>query len=138
MPTPNAAIINRATVPIVSIKLLWIALQAATGTTEKIHKKTPNAVRNACRLPALTKLLASSCVKVRLLSTGAEDCLLSPRVSASSSRLPNSEITVPTASFSLLPSMISSLYLSSIMPHSSSLAFKTSAVAGRLANIVSR
>ena len=41
-------------------------------------------------------------------------CLI-PREAASSSRLPNSEITVATASFSVLPSRLSSVYLSSII-----------------------
>ena len=83
----------------------------------RIQSSTPNAVRYACFAESLRKLTAVS--RESVLAAGiawrGSTKLLMPRESASSSRFPNSDMTMPMASLSDLPSDISSLYLSSII-----------------------
>ena len=106
----------------------------------RMHKSTPSAIRKAWREDAFRYSFTSVRDTMRPASKVWLWCntLSMPRSSASSSRLPNSAITVPMASFSVLPSAMSSRYLSSIICPSSYLAFCTSGVFGRFKNIVSK
>ena len=85
--------------------------------------------------------MASSELSARSVGFVAEGELMAssmPSAWATSSRLPNSEITVPIASFSLAPFAMSSLYLSSIICPSSRFARSSSGVSGSVANMDSR
>ena len=111
--------------------------------TEMMQKKIPTARSSAFFLLFSMKPFASS-IPMFLRGTSlslvrvSSTTFSSPKLSAISSRFPNSDITVPTAVFSLCPPAISSLYLSSIIWSSSAFAFLTSAVLGIAANIASR
>ena len=118
----------------------------------QIQSITPRAIIRACLRPSERYLRTSSSPQRKsdclLVSSVVEfpivsDCVCScsiklsiPNSSASSSRLPNSEITVPTASFSDIPSCINSSYLSSIISINSAFARNTCGVSGRFKNIL--
>jgi hypothetical protein len=72
------------------------------------------------------------------VSSSVAFSIASPISSVSSSMLPNSEMTVPTASFSDFPAALSSLYFSSMLMSSSFLSRKPSSVLGKAENMVSR
>ncbi len=137
-PTAIAMIPNIPPAPITSSASGKISARIG-DTTLKMQSAIPKGVRIAMVLFMLRYSLTLSIESIGLSSTGFSVTASEiPSESASSSRLPNSEITIPTASFSVLPSAISSSYLSSIIWRSSDLALLTASVFGRFRNILSR
>ena len=103
----------------------------------RMHKTTPIAISFPYLILSSIYASASSIVIVGILLVSVIVVLM-PSSFTSSSIFPNSEITMPIASFSVLPLSLSSLYLSSIFKRSSSLIFIISADLGKLEKILSK
>ena len=89
-------------------------------------------------LPRLKLIFIDGFLLSSLIVMEGADFSLIPSSLINSSIFPNSEMTIPMASFSLLPSAFSSTYLSSIIEAISPFAFLTSSVSGSCVNMLSK